>query len=82
MIIPPAASTTIKSRVLDQYGAGISGLGVDATLSSGAPAVFENGRLTVDADAAIGSKFDLLFTCGDVACTIAFTVNEKPQPVR
>lgn len=81
MIIPTAASTTIKSRVLDQYGAGISGLGVETTLSSGAPAVFENGRLTVDADAEIGSKFDLLFTCGDVACTIAFTVNEKPQPM-
>lgn len=81
-ILPPGSSTEIKTRLLDQYGAGMKSAAVEVTLSAGAPASLSGNVLRIDSQAELGSKFTVNFKYGNLSVTETVTVNESPKAVK
>lgn len=79
LMLPPAEKVTVNARLLDQYGAGISGKAVAYTLSSGAPATMDGNSLSINASAAKGTRFTLTLSAEGVTRTVELTVNDRPQ---
>ncbi|MDE6277271.1 MAG: discoidin domain-containing protein [Muribaculaceae bacterium] len=78
-VLPPGSSTIISSRLLDQYGAAISGEPAELSLSAGAPASLNGTRLTINAAAKRGTTFDLTLHSGEIETSLSFVVNDRPE---
>lgn len=79
-IIPPGESAAVAARVLDQYGAGLLSEKVEMSLSAGAPASIVGNTLKINADAARGSEFTLIFASGALEERVKIMVNDRPEP--
>lgn len=77
-IIPPAASSAFTVRVLDQYGAGMTGITPEVSLQQNAPAVISGNALKINADAKRDTSFDLYVKSGEFEKSVTITVNDPP----
>lgn len=77
-IVPPGGEARLTAKVLDQYGAGMSGEAVEVALASGSQADYSGGVLKIRSGAVRGTTFDVTLSCGSVAATLTVTVNERP----
>lgn len=80
-IIPPGERAAVHAKVLDQYGAVMTGETVAMNLSNDAPARIAGNALIINEDASIGTKFVLTFSNGELSRQEEITVNERPKGV-
>lgn len=79
-VIPQGETAHITSRVLDQYGASVTGATSKIQLSADAPATIDaGGKLTIGANAAKGTKFTIKAVYGDLVTEKQVEVNEMPK---
>lgn len=81
LVIPPGSSTTLSGLITDQYGAGSDSGELTFATAAGAPAAIAGDRLTVSAEAAIGSSFEVIATAGELTAAITVTVNYPAEAV-
>ncbi|MDE6611942.1 MAG: hypothetical protein K2K22_05210, partial [Muribaculaceae bacterium] len=60
-VIAPGGSTTLSGHIYDQYGAAAEGVTLSFVTGKDSPAAIDGDQLRVDADAALGSTFDVVF---------------------
>lgn len=76
--VPPGEAVKVSVRVVDQYGAAVDDAETAIRLQTGAPAQIRGNILSINANAASGSRFALEASCGDIKRSVEITVNERP----
>ena len=79
--IAPGTSARVIAQILDQYGAAMSGIMPEVTLSTGAPATYSEGILTIDNSAVLGTEFTVTAAYGCLTRDFTVTVNEPCRAV-
>ena len=77
-MVPPGSTTRLSARILDQYGAEISGDAPVWSVSAGNASVSEMGVLTVAANAARGSSVAVRAKSGNLSADFEIIVNDPP----
>lgn len=80
LYVPEGSTTDLSAALLDQYGASIDGTTFAWQIQTGAPATLAaDGKLTIKADAARGSRFTVTATAqNDMKAEVEFVVNAAP----
>lgn len=77
--LPANDKTRLSARVLDQYGAGYTAAApVSWSVSPAMATVAADGTLTVNGNAANGSKYTVTATSGSLSKSLEFMVGERP----